>query len=329
MIPTRAFVAPPRRLAMVEVRSFARHDREQLTRLVNAHIATATPGGSIPSATLLSQLEHPLGEHIIGPWVTDLATFVAVQRDRIVGAAHLRRYADDQRASDGYRNTGELVWLLCWPEHLDAGRAVRDAALAHLSRWGVRVYYGDGSLPAPGVYGVSDSWPHVRVLYEEAGFDPSGGQVEIVYAGTIDSLAVPGGPPVRGVTVQRRLGPLGTAFNAVLDGEVVGTYEIDDDLTRGGANLAFSGWADECNHWVRQDLRGKGIGSWLVGHAGAWLRLGGTSRLLAYAIENEHVDRCTRHYARCGLMPVNRTVRGWRRDAPPDRHQGDQAPRRS
>lgn len=234
---------------MVEVRSFARHDREQLTRLVNAHIATATPGGSIPSATLLSQLEHPLGEHIIGPWVTDLATFVAVQRDRIVGAAHLRRYADDQRASDGYRNTGELVWLLCWPEHLDAGRAVRDAALAHLSRWGVRVYYGDGSLPAPGVYGVSDSWPHVRVLYEEAGFDPSGGQVEIVYAGTIDSLAVPGGPPVRGVTVQRRLGPLGTAFNAVLDGEVVGTYEIDDDLTRGGANLAFSGWADECNHW--------------------------------------------------------------------------------
>lgn len=82
---------------MVEVRSFARHDREQLTRLVNAHIATATPGGSIPSAMLLSQLEHPLDEHIIGPWVTDLATFVAVQRDRIVGAAHLRRYADDQR----------------------------------------------------------------------------------------------------------------------------------------------------------------------------------------------------------------------------------------
>jgi hypothetical protein len=69
---------------MVEVRPFARHDREQLTALVNAHIAAATPGGSIPTATLLNQLEHPLGEYIIGPWVTDLATFVAVERDRVV-----------------------------------------------------------------------------------------------------------------------------------------------------------------------------------------------------------------------------------------------------
>jgi hypothetical protein len=25
------------------------------------------------------------------------------------------------------------VWLLCWPDHLEAGQAVRDAALAHLA----------------------------------------------------------------------------------------------------------------------------------------------------------------------------------------------------
>jgi hypothetical protein len=35
---------------MIEVRPFARGDREQLSRLVNAHVAAATPGGSVPAA---------------------------------------------------------------------------------------------------------------------------------------------------------------------------------------------------------------------------------------------------------------------------------------
>lgn len=315
---------------MVEVRSFARHDREQLTRLVNAHIATATPGGSIPSATLLSQLEHPLGEHIIGPWVTDLATFVAVQRDRIVGAAHLRRYADDQRASDGYRNTGELVWLLCWPEHLDAGRAVRDAALAHLSRWGVRVYYGDGSLPAPGVYGVSDSWPHVRVLYEEAGFDPSGGQVEIVYAGTIDSLAVPGRPPVRGVTVQRRLGapsaprslPSSTARSSVRTRSTTTSHGVAPIWpSRGGPTSATTGCGRIC------EARGSGAGSSVTPEHGCdWAAPLACSPTPSRTSTSTAARATTRAAGSC---PSTARCGGWRRDAPPDRHQGDQAPRRS
>lgn len=296
---------------MVEIRPFARSDREQLTRLASAHVAAAVPGASIPASTLLNQLERPLGEYVIGPWVTDLSTFVAVERGRIVAAAHLRRYADDERTSESYRNTGEIVWLLCWPEHLAAGRAVRDAALVRLRSWGVHAWYGDGDLPAPGCYGVSDAWPHIQLLYEEAGFDHRDGQVEIMYAGTLDGIAAPGDPPLRELSLRRQLGPLGTAFNAEIDGEVLGTYEVDDDLTRGGTNLAFAGWADECNHWVREDLRGQGIGSWLVAHAAAWLRLGSTTRLLAYAIENDQVDRCTRYYGRYGLRPINRTVRGW------------------
>ena len=70
------------------------------------------------------------------------------------------------------------------------------------------------------------------------------------------------------------LGPLGTAFIAVLGGEIVGSFEVDTDLTRGGTNLALRGWADECNHWVREDLRSRGIGTWLVSHGAAWMRLG-------------------------------------------------------
>lgn len=298
---------------MLEVRPFARNDREQLSRLVNAHVAAATPGGSIPTALLLNDLERPLGEPLIGPWVTDVSTLVALENDRLVGAAHLRRYTVENRASDSYRDAGEIAWLLCWPDHLAAGRAVRDRSIARLGEWGVRIQYADGSLPAPGVYGVTDSWPHVRTLYEEAGFEASEGQEEIIFAGSVDRLPAPGNTPVDGLTVRRQLGPLGTAFNAVLDGEVVGTYEVDDDLTRGGTNLAFSGWADECNHWVRDDQRGRGIGTWLVGHGGAWLRLGTTKRLMTYAIEGDHTEDWIRHYSRYGLIPINRTTRGWQR----------------
>jgi len=75
---------------MVEIRPCARHDREQLVRLVNAHIGAAVPGGSIPAAALLNQLEHPGGgEYIIGPWVTEMATLVAIEDNRVVADARL------------------------------------------------------------------------------------------------------------------------------------------------------------------------------------------------------------------------------------------------
>ena len=297
----------------VEVRPFARRDREQLARLVNAHVAVVLPGGYVPPATLLSDLEHPLGEFVIGPWATDLTTLVAVERDRIVAAAHLRRYGDDDRVGADYRNAGEIVWLLCWPDHLDAGRAVRDAAIGHLQSWGVRVHYAGGTLPCPAVYGVSDGWPHVRAIYEEAGFDAGGGQVEVVLAGLTSGIAAAGDPPVAGMSLRRQVGTLGTAFNAVLGGEVVGLFEVDDDLSRGGTNLGAAGWADHCNHWVREDLRRQGIGSWLVRSAAEWLRLGGTTRLIAYTIEDERLPDSVRYFARFGLHPVNRTTRGFKR----------------
>ena len=297
----------------MEVRPFARRDREQLARLVNAQVAVVLPGAYVPPATLLNDLEHPLGEYIIGPWVTDLATFVATERDRVVAAAHLRRYGDDARVSDSYRDVGEVVWLLCWPNHLDAGRAVLDTATGQLESWGVREHYANGTLPCPAVYGVSDSWPHVRALYEEAGFDAGDAHVEVVLAGLTAGVDPPGPAPIAGLSLRRRLGTLGTAFDAVLDGEAVGMVEVDDDLTRGGTNLGAVGWADVCNHRVREDMRRQGIGSWLVRSAVEWLRLGGASRLLAYASEDEHLADTMRYAARFGLHPVNRTTRGFDR----------------
>ena len=298
---------------MIEVRPFIRADREQLARLVNAHVAVAVPGGYVPPATLLNDLEHPLGEYIIGPWVVELVTFVAIERDRVVAAAHVRRYGDDDRVSADYRNAGEIVWMLCWPDHLDAGRTVLDEAVGHLSAASVRILYGNGTLRFPGVYGVSDHWPHVQDLFIGAGFGDGDGRIEIVLAGTTAGIALPGPEPLPGLDLRRQLGTLGTSFNAVLDGQVVGSFEVDNDLTRGGTNLGAAGWADECNHWVHESLRGQGIGSWLVRSACEWLRLGGTSGLIVYIIENDLAGDWIRYYERFGIRPINRTRRGWKR----------------
>jgi GNAT superfamily N-acetyltransferase len=302
---------------VVEVRPFSRSDRDQLASLVNAHIAAVVPGWAVPTATLLSQLERDPGEYVVDPWVTERMTLVAVDHDRLVAAAHLKRYAGDDRVSADYRDAGEIDWLVFWPTHPAAGRALMGAATALLAAWAVRVEYADGSLPTTATYGVPDAWPHVRDLYVEAGFDAAGGRVEWQLAGRLDDLGDPGHPPVAGLMLQRVVGPLATSFNAVLDSEVVGVFEVDDNHSGGGSRMRLAGWADECNHWVRDDLRGRGIGSWLVRHAAAWLRLGGTNRLLTYVTEDDQRDRCFAYYARYGLRPINRTVRGWTR--PPAR----------
>lgn len=302
---------------MVEVRPFVRADRDQLTDLANAHISAVVPGWSVPAAALLAQLEREPGEYVVDPWVTDRATIVGVERDRLVAAAHLRRYADGDRVGRDYRNAGEIAWLLCWPDHPDAGHAVAGAAVSVLDAWGVRVQYADGSLPTPATYGVPDAWSHVRQLYADAGFDAAGGQVEIQLAGSLDGFGEPGAAPVDGISLRRVVGPLGTSFEAVLGDAagdpVVGVFEVDDSHSRGGSMMRLAGWADECNHWVRDDLRGRGVGSWLLRHGTAWLRLGGTNRLIVYLVEDDRLDGWLRYYGRFGLTPINRVLRGWRR----------------
>lgn len=66
----------------------------------------------------------------------------------------------------------------------------------------------------------------------------------------------------------------------------------------------------ECNHWVHETLRGQGIGSWLIRSAAERLRLGGTTGLIVYTIENDLADACLGYYGRYGLRPINRTRPG-------------------
>ena len=63
----------------VQVRPFRRADRDQLTRLVNAHAEAVVPGMSVSVNTVLSSLERQPGEFIVDPWVSERVTLVAEQ----------------------------------------------------------------------------------------------------------------------------------------------------------------------------------------------------------------------------------------------------------
>jgi hypothetical protein len=137
---------------------------------------------SVSVNTVMSQLERDPGEFIVDPWVAERAALVAQQRGRVAAAAHLLRYGQGEDVGDAYRDAGEIAWLLYWPQatywpdSAEAADALVSACLAQLRRWGVSRWYADGALPAPGVYGVPEQWPHVRELYERAGFVHDGAQ---------------------------------------------------------------------------------------------------------------------------------------------------------
>ena len=295
---------------MLHVRPFARHDRDGLAQLVNVHVAAAMPGGAIPTARLLGHLERDTDEYVVDPWVIGRHTLVAIDRDRVVAAAHLLRYGRGEHVGDDYDDAGEIAWVICWPDQVDTGRALIDAALDRLRAWGCRVWYAAGNLPCPGVYGVPDAWPHVGELLDEAGFAPS--RVEVIFAGELAGVSQPGDRPNPDVSIRRRVGALGTRFDAEVGGTTVGSFEVDTSLSKGGAQRSMETWADVADHWVSESHRGQGIGSWLFRHGCAWLRLGGTERLLAYA-DGDEAAAAARYVERLGLVEIGRSQRGWSR----------------
>ena len=149
-------------MSAVQLRPFRRTDREQLTALVNAHVQAVVPGVTVSVNTVLSQLERDPGEFIVDPWVAERVTLVAEQRRRVVAAAHLLRYGAGGQVGEGMRDAGDINWLLYWPEasywpdSMAAADALMTACLAQLRSWQVARWYADGTLPAPGVYGVPE-----------------------------------------------------------------------------------------------------------------------------------------------------------------------------
>jgi hypothetical protein len=132
----------------VAVRPFERRDRDQLTALVNLHVAAVIPGVVLSVNAVLSQLEREPYENVVDPWVAE---------------------------------------RLCKLDALDAGAGVLDAALAQMGAWHVTVVGAECSFPALACYGVPDTLPHIRGLLRNAGFgEPTGS--ELVLAADCRSL---------------------------------------------------------------------------------------------------------------------------------------------
>jgi hypothetical protein len=221
----------------IEVRPFQRSDREQLTRLVNAHVAAVIPGASVSINAVVSQIEREPAEFIADPWITERTTLVAIERGRLVAAAHLRRYGATQDVGDSYRDAGEIAWLVAWPDapywpDKGAGQILAARSLEQLRSWGVGRKYADGALPAPGVYGVPEQWPLVLSIYESNGFVHEG-DVEIILLAVVDEIRSVASVPSNDIAVERRLGINGTRLSALVGDDEVGFIEVDTDLLRG------------------------------------------------------------------------------------------------
>jgi GNAT superfamily N-acetyltransferase len=311
----------------VQVRPFRRADRHQINQLVNAHAGAVVPGMSVSVNTVLSSLEHQPGEFIVDPWVSERATLVAEQRNRIAAAAHLLRYYPDDRAGESARDAGEIRWLLYWPlapagnpfwpDVTGSAEALIAACADVFDRWGVTRQYADGELPVPGVYGVPEQWPHIAALYRRVGFTHTG-HTEVVYLAQVKDLPSADAPPLDGLTVRRSVGINGCRFSAVLGEEVIGYIETEV-LDEGERMSRHGGWADVGNLHVASPYRRRGLGSWLLGQAADWLRLAGVSRLLNYAwLEGTdpgglNYDDYRAFLPAVGFRELTRTARGWTR----------------
>lgn len=299
-------------------RLFRRDDRDQLAELVNAHLAAVIPGARVSVNTVLSALERQPEEYVVDPWVTERVTIVVEVRERIVGAAHLQRFADDPRVSDDYRRAGLIQWALAYPgddggdesaaSALDAADLLLRACHAQLQAWAVAVAYADGQLPYPGVYGVPAQWPHVRDALARAGFVWDGARESILLATPQTLPAVSGDFAARSIRVERTLGAAGVRFTAFRDEDVCGFVELD--LTAGRTErLASGGAVAEIADWDAQDT---GTLTRILVEVREWLELSGVRHLLA-ATDPDDVEE-TRMLEDVGFREVTTTARGWRLD---------------
>lgn len=224
-------------MPLFEIRPFQRADRDQLADLVNAHASAVVPGMGTSVASLLASLERDPAEAITDPWVTQRVTLVAEQQRRVVAAAHLLRYGDQaptRRELLRPRPSRVARLLARGPGRQPPlgrrhcrGRDVMASCIARLEEWRAARQCAEGDLPVPcGVYGVPEQWPHVRKLYERAGFSHTG-HSEVVYLARVVDLPRPGAAAGHGLEVRRSIGMRGTRLSA-LEGEgPVGYIEVE------------------------------------------------------------------------------------------------------
>ena len=294
----------------VTVREFHRTDRDQLTGLVNLHVSSVLPGVALSTNVVLSRLEREPGELIVDPWVVQRCCLVAVERDAIVGAALLHRFGDHEEVREGYRSAAEIRWLVVAPTAAEAGRQLLAAVVERARSWQPSHIYADGTLAAPGCYGIPDSWPHIRELLTGAGFDgPT--RRETVLAARCRDLTGHRVDGVTGVVVRRSVGVLGVRIDLdAPDGHLgyIEVGEIDPALTR---SLSATTWTDVGNLFVTEPNPLERVMPALLSAAADWLLLGGVERLIDYWAPDVHQPEYLGTLERLGFERLSTNERGW------------------
>lgn len=74
---------------------------------------------------------------------------------------------------------------------------------------------------------------------------------------------------------------------------------------------ALRGWAELSAMFVQEMWRGRGIGTWLVQHAVAWLRVAGCDRIVLSCAAEDEAAGAGRFYRRFGWEVFTRLQDGW------------------
>jgi GNAT superfamily N-acetyltransferase len=283
--------------------------------LINMHLSTMAPGWGLPEAFIARCLHRNPYQETTDPWVRERMTLCALQKQRVVAAAHLLRYGNGPEVNPYYQNAGDLAWFLVWPNASEAAAALLAAARRQFAAWQVTHEYAwDAGVPVGPFVGVPDAWPHISRALEAAGYAPRTGKKgeESVYGGSLDVALSGDTPPVAGLTLQRVMGKIdGACFLALVDGEVVGQCECATDLTRGGMLPALRGWGELSEVEVQEPWRRRGIGTWLVRQAVAWHHLGGGTHLIFAVLPEDEEAGAGRFYQRLGWQVLVRQRKGW------------------
>jgi hypothetical protein len=296
----------------IEIRPFERRDRDQLTELVNRHVAAVVPGVALSVNAVLSQLEREPGEFIVDPWVAERRCLVAVDHAALVAAALVHRFRGDPDVGPDFRNAGDIRWLVCTRPACDAGATVLQACLDLFDQWQVERRYADCRLPVVACYGVPDTLPHVRALYVAAGFTGPA-RTEDVYVATCNDLL---GRRPDGIEVSRTMGLFGARLALVRGAEELGFIdvgELDADLARSATAVT---WTDVGNLHVAQGQDRAVVVPALYAAAAEWLVLGGVDRILEYVADDFDVPGYREELLALGFTRLVTNEVGWQLPRP-------------
>lgn len=312
---------------MLHLEPFRESHLGQLQSLINCHLGSVVPGWSLSTPFISSHLERNPGQYVTDPWVIERETICALERGRLLGAVHLlhlRIRTRGRRGLPGGREDRLVPGLATEPagplpvsySFAESTEALLAAAVEQLAEWGAAKQYATEDLWLPVLDGVPDQWPHVADALKAVGFQPNPGAEVIVRVGPLASVLEPSKPPVTGVELRRTVSETFVRFAAMLGRDEIAFCEWSVDLSSGGEIPALTAWVEVADLWVQDDWRNRGIGSWLVKSASAWLRLGEYGRAILAVSPEQERSGATRFYEHLGWRVLTRLRRGHARTTP-------------